>query len=240
MHLLIVFIFLFGAVFAVFGFVKGIRLFTQDPEAFYATEEENDFVSKATEKKTFSDEISLAKISPRDHIRGRRDAAIILVEFVDLECPFCKSFHGTLQRVMEQYSREEVAWVYRHFPIDSIHPKAVKEAVAAECVAMLKDEKAFWDYIDAIFEITPSNNGFDVSTLPQMAEQLGVDRVKFEQCLVSGQFDGKVKNEVIQALAAGATSTPYTVVMVGDERIPLIGEQSFEEMKTLLDSLLEK
>src|SRR3546814_2871400 len=65
---------------------------------------------------------------------GSPDASVKVIEFSDFECPFCKGFHRTMGQVMEEYGQDgKVAWVYRHFPIDSIHSKARKEAQASEC-----------------------------------------------------------------------------------------------------------
>ncbi|MBE0618991.1 MAG: thioredoxin domain-containing protein, partial [Burkholderiales bacterium] len=71
----------------------------------------------------------------RDHIRGDTAAPVTLVEYSDFECPFCKRFHATAKRLVDE-SKGQVKWVYRHFPLDELHPgKARKEAVASECAA---------------------------------------------------------------------------------------------------------
>src|SRR3546814_8173358 len=64
-------------------------------------------------------------VSGEDHVMGSPDASVKVIEFSDFECPFCKGFHRTMGQVMEEYGQDgKVAWVYRHFPIDSIHSKA--------------------------------------------------------------------------------------------------------------------
>ncbi|MDH3282605.1 MAG: DsbA family protein, partial [Gammaproteobacteria bacterium] len=64
----------------------------------------------------------------RDHIRGNPSAPVTLIEYSDFECPFCKKFHATAKKVLDE-SRGQVKWVYRHFPLDQLHPgKARKEA----------------------------------------------------------------------------------------------------------------
>ena len=70
-------------------------------------------------------------IAADDHIRGNRDAPVKIVEYSDTECPFCKAFHATLQKATQEYG-DDVAWVYRHFPLDQLHSKARKEAAAFE------------------------------------------------------------------------------------------------------------
>src|SRR3989344_7899897 len=58
-----------------------------------------------------------------DHLRGNADAKVFLVEYSDLECPFCAQFHETAKQLIDEYDGR-VAWIYRHFPLDSIHPNA--------------------------------------------------------------------------------------------------------------------
>src|SRR3989344_4890477 len=74
-----------------------------------------------------------------DHIFGNADAPVKIIEYSDFECPFCKDFHKTMKQITDEYEDSgKVAWVYRHFPIDELHPvKARKEAIASECAAEL-------------------------------------------------------------------------------------------------------
>lgn len=110
--------------------------------------------------------ITVSPISSADHIFGNPSAEVLLIEYSDPECPFCKRFQETLKTVMTQYGDNgNVAWVYRHFPLDSIHPKSRKEAEAFECAGELGGSTKFWEYADKLFEITPSNNQLDPSLL---------------------------------------------------------------------------
>ena len=129
----------------------------------------------------------------RDHIRGNPAAAVTLVEYSDFECPFCKRFHATAMRLVDE-SKGQVNWVYRHFPLDELHPgKARKEAVASECAAEIGGNAAFWKFADRFFELTPSNNQTDIDTvLPQIAREIGLDRVRFASCLASGRHDRRI------------------------------------------------
>ncbi|MEK9181475.1 MAG: thioredoxin domain-containing protein [Patescibacteria group bacterium] len=103
-------------------------------------------------------------VSPDEHILGNINAKIIIVEYSDLECPFCKVFHNTMHQVVEK-SNGEVAWVYRHYPIAQLHSKAFREAEATECAWEQGGNDTFWKYTDKIFEITPSNNRLEESEL---------------------------------------------------------------------------
>lgn len=184
-------------------------------------------------------EIVLSPVTAEDHIKGNPNADIVVVEFSDTECPFCKEFHQTMQRIVDEYGRDgRVAWVYRHFPIPQLHTKALKEAEATECAWEQGGNTAFWNYIDTVFEITPSNDGLDLALLPQIAEDIGLNRAQFETCLSSGKFEGKVRAQFEEAVAAGAQGTPYSVIIVGEEKIPLSGAYPYASMRSTIESIL--
>jgi|SRR6185436_4627347 len=117
--------------------------------------------------------IDMAPITPSDHSIGSLDADVVIVEYSDTECPFCKTIHPVLHEIVKQYGGK-VAWVYRHFPLDSIHPKTRKEAEATECAAELGGNEVFWAYLDKIFENTPANNGLDPRLLAIYFDELKV------------------------------------------------------------------
>jgi len=173
-----------------------------------------------------------------DWIKGNPDAKISIVEFSDTECPFCKKFHATMKQVLSEYDGQ-VNWIYRHFPLTSLHSRAQKEAEATECAGEQGGNKSFWDYIDRLFEITPSNNGLAESQLSDIAKYVGLDVDKFQKCLDSGKYTKKVQDQSQQAQAAGGRGTPYSVILVGDQKIPIPGALPFESVKSTLDSLLK-
>lgn len=111
------------------------------------------------------DEVSIAKmpaVTAADHIKGSINAPVKIVEYSDLECPFCKMFHATLQEIISDPEyKDKVAWVYRHFPLTQLHSKAPKEAEATECAAEVGGNEGFWKFVDKINEITPANNKLD-------------------------------------------------------------------------------
>lgn len=92
------------------------------------------------------------QLADGDHIRGDANAEVIVIEYSDLECPFCQRFHPEMQSVLENYDGS-VAWVYRHLPLEAIHPMAIPLAEGSECAAELGGNDAFWEYIDYIFGV---------------------------------------------------------------------------------------
>lgn len=160
-------------------------------------------------------EINFKPVSATEHIKGNPDAPVTIVEFSDTECPFCKMFQTTMQSVIDTYGKDgKVAWVYRHFPLDNLHPKTRKEAEATECANELGGNTAFWKVLDAIYANTPANNGLDASKLPEFAESAGIDVTKFNSCLSSGKHTETVEAQFQDGVMAGAQGTPYSVMVL--------------------------
>jgi protein-disulfide isomerase len=95
--------------------------------------------------------LSVSPLSETDHVRGNKDAEFVLFEYSDLDCPFCKQFHTTMKETISKYP-EDLAWVYRHMPIDNLHPQARAKAEASECVASISGNDTFWKYIDELMK----------------------------------------------------------------------------------------
>lgn len=183
----------------------------------------------------------MREVDADDHIRGNPEAQVKIIEYSDLECPFCKRFHTTMQQVMGEYGKSgKVAWVYRHFPLDALHSKARKEAEATECANKLGGNTAFWSYIDRLFEVTPSNNGLDLAQLPIIAQDVGLDRGAFTACLDAGTFADYVANDLKDAQAAGGSGTPYSIAIAANgEKFPINGAQPYEEVKRIIELALQ-
>ena len=175
-----------------------------------------------------------------DHILGNPNAAVKVVEYMDLECPHCKTFEKTMHQVMDFYGASgNVAWVSRPFPLASIHSKAPKEAEAAECAADQGGNTAYFKFIDRLFEVTPSDNGLDAAQLPVIAKDVGLNVDAFNSCLQSGKYTKKIQDSYNEAIALGAQGTPFTLVMVGSEAVTLPGNQPYDSMRAAIDAVLQ-
>ncbi len=184
-------------------------------------------------------EITVLPVTADDHIRGNPNAPILIVEYSDYDCPFCKNFHETMNRIMDEYGQSgQVAWVYRQFPLEQLHPNAPKISAASYCVAELGGNDAFWKFSDLIFGSREINAQTDIKKLSEFASQSGVDRSKFELCQNSGKYTDKVKADVDAAFNAGARGTPYSVVMVGAEQGVINGAQPYETVKQIVSNLI--
>lgn len=178
-----------------------------------------------------------------DPIRGDPDAPITIIEFSDFQCPFCARFHEqTLPSLLEEYIDEgKVNFVYRDFPIQSIHPNALPAAVAAECA---DDQGKYWEYHDILFEKQSSWARLDsnsaISTFSQYATDIGLEKEQFDSCLGSGKHLEEVQGDLRDGRDYEITGTPG--FFIGNEEIGFVklnGAQPFESFKRIIDAQLE-
>jgi len=141
---------------------------------------------------------------------------------------------------MEDYGKDgKIAWVYRHFPLESIHSKAPKEAEASECAAELGGNAKFWSYVDRLYQVTPSNNGLDLKMLPKIAEDIGIDRGNFENCLASGKHAQKVSDQSDDAINSGGNGTPYTIIITEKGNVfPFSGALPYNDVKKIVEEAI--
>jgi protein-disulfide isomerase len=135
---------------------------------------------------------------------GKRDAPVTIVEFSDYQCPFCKKhFTNTLSALKTKYiDAGKVRYVFRDFPLDTIHPFARKAAEAAHCAG---EQGKFWDMHDAMF----SNQGALMEeNLKGFARDMELDVEAFNACLDGGKYAKRVEADVAAGSAAGVTGTP--------------------------------
>lgn len=98
-------------------------------------------------------QVTLPPVDAEDHVLGDVNAPITIIEYSDLECPFCIRFHTTQETIMKEYAGK-VKWVHRHFPLD-FHANAKPYAYAAECAGEVGGNDAFWGMVDFIFKNQP-------------------------------------------------------------------------------------
>ncbi|MFC1751586.1 DsbA family protein [Patescibacteria group bacterium] len=183
---------------------------------------------------------NVKEVTTDDHIVGSLDASVKLIEFSDIECPFCKRFHLSILDLMEEYKDgNQVAWVYRHFPLDALHSKARPQAEATECVAELGGNEKFWEYLNELYETTPSNNQFDMELLPVIAEQVGVNVDEFNKCFTERRFKDKVAGHLDDAISSGARGTPYSILVgPNGEKIAIAGAEPIDSIRAKIEALL--
>lgn len=187
-----------------------------------------------TDGKLTQDQInSIPEVTNSDYIRGNKNADVFIVEYSDLECPFCSSFHETAKQALDEYG-DQIGWVYRHFPLDTIHPNARTAAIGAECAGDLGGETAYWNFIDAIFA-----DQTQITNLNGVATSIGLSGSAFDSCLSSDKFADKVESQYQGGIEAGVRGTPGNfVITTGGEGWNIPGAVPFAQLKPTLDEAL--
>lgn len=136
--------------------------------------------------------------------RGSKDAEVTMVEFSDFQCPFCgRFFEQTLPLIESQYIKTgKVKFVYKDFPLDSIHPQATPAALAARCSG---EQGKFWEYHDLIFQ---NQQLLGDSSYSQWAADLDLDIDKFNDCYDSKKYLKAVQQDFNEGNNAGVRGTP--------------------------------
>ncbi len=180
-------------------------------------------------------------VDEKDHIRGNPNAPIVIVEYSDYDCPFCKNFHETMQQVMQNYGANgQVAWVYRHFPIEQLHPSAPRLALASECVAEIAGNDGFWKFSDLVFGERGTNEPTNMTRLSEFAATAGASKAEFETCLESKRTQAAVEEDMKDAATAGAQGTPHSIVLIGDQQGSIKGAQPYGVVSQIIETLLKQ
>jgi protein-disulfide isomerase len=172
---------------------------------------------------------------------GERDAKVTLVEFSDYQCPYCgRHFGQTWPQILAEYVKAgKVKYVFRDFPIESIHPQAFKAAEAARCAG---EQGKYWEMHDRLFA---NQDALGLSELPDHAGALGLDVSAFQQCLDSGKFVDGIRADLADGLEAGVTGTPSFFLGLTDPQAStlkvlnrLVGAQPYPAFKQAIETLL--
>lgn len=148
------------------------------------------------------------EVGKGDHIRGKADAKVTIIEYSDYQCPFCQRHETTMQQIAKDFPND-VRIVYRHFPLSSIHPFAQKAAEASECASA---QGKFWEMHDQLFTLAATEAGLSIDGMKKIASDLKLDTGKFNNCLDKGEM-AKVVDDMYQAgAAAGVSGTPASFI----------------------------
>jgi len=154
----------------------------------------------------------IAEVTSADHLKGSLDAPIKIVEFSDFDCPFCSRFHDAMNQIVQ--NNDDVAWVYRHFPLEGLHPQARSVSIASECVANVGGEEAFWQFTDGYFEARGNRDATPHGQLiSQLATDAGVDQVAFTRCFENQETNALVQEDIDNAIATGGRGTPWSIII---------------------------
>jgi protein-disulfide isomerase len=166
-----------------------------------------------------------------DEVHGSEDAQVTIVEFTDYECFFCaRHFDETHPQIHQRYVETgRVKYVVKDFPGKS-HRHAQKAAEAAECAGEQAD---FWGMHTKLFE---NRESLSVDNFKRWAREIGLDGVRFDECLDSGAMAEEVKKDVADGLSYGVSGTP--VFFINGKM--LSGARSFETFNSEIQKALEE
>ena len=177
----------------------------------------------------------MSKISlDRQPERGPKDAKVTIVEYSDFQCPFCAKVYTTLENdILKDYG-DKVRFVFKNYPLSSIHPWAEDGAVASECTFEQGNDK-FWAMYNGLFtkqtDITKENLKDKAS---EIGKDAGMDVGKLQECLDGKKTLDAVKADATEANALGVNSTP--TFFINGRR--LSGAQTPESFKQMIDQEL--
>ncbi len=219
-----------------FGMVAGSIFMSSDNNTAQVAQGNNQPTQAVPKPSGTTDDVRA--VTAKDHIKGNPNAPVMVVEYSDYECPFCKRFHDTMNQVMdEQGESGEVAWVFRHFPLDQLHSKARPVAIASECANEQGGNDSFWKFTDRYMELTLSNDRTPIETvIPKIVNELGLNESDFQTCFDSGKFNDHVQEDLENAIQTGGRGTPWSVVIAPNGKtFPLNGAQPLAAVNQLID-----
>lgn len=154
--------------------------------------------------------------------KGPKTAPVVIIEFSDYECPYCKRAEETVQQVLKAYG-DKVRLVYRNYPL----PFHANARPASEAAACAEAQGKFWEYHEKLWT-APS---LGEAALKQIAGEIGLDQAAFDKCLANKEFTAVVDKDIAEASAVGVRGTPAFFI---NGRM-ISGAQPFEKFKEIID-----
>ncbi len=169
---------------------------------------------------------------------GRADAPVTIVEFADLQCPFCKRFHTDVYAQLKKnyIDSGKVRFVSRDLPLD-FHPFALRAAEAARCAG---DQGKYWEVREALFA---SASPLDERVIQKSAEVLSLDMNTFGACLDSHKYRGDIQKDAQEAATLQINGTPtFVIARTAGDRLEgelIVGARPFDAFQSAIDGLLK-
>ncbi|MDE3135229.1 MAG: DsbA family protein [Acidobacteriota bacterium] len=160
-------------------------------------------------------------------IRGNSGAPVMIVEFADFQCLFCREAEPVLRSLLAEY-KDQISLSFRDFPLRAVHPQAELAAEAARCAG---EQRKFWQYHDLLFA---DDRKLDPAGLSRDAALIGIELAQFETCLSSGRYAQGIRNDIADGERAGVGGTPTFII----DGYFLPGVQSKHEFERIIDLLL--
>ena len=178
---------------------------------------------------------SQALIRETSHMTGKKEAKVNVVEFADYQCPACASASPTIKRLIDEYKDNgDVNFVFRHFPLDSIHPNARIGGEAAEAAG---EQGKFWEMTALLFEKQAewSSQPAPIDTLVRYATELGLNPEPFKQSVEQRKYKDIMTTDYQDGTSVGVSSTP-TFFVNGQKT----DGYQYDELKGKIEEALKK
>ena len=166
-------------------------------------------------------------VTPADHAIGPANARVTVVEYGDFECPMCKQAAPAVRLLLNRF-KERIQVVYRHFPLEEVHPHAFRAAEAAECVGA---QGQFWPMHDLLFEIQPK---LKPPHLRSCAERLQVDMTRYATDMDDHIYVQRIREQMTSGDESGVRSTPAFFVNGAIQDVSFGMEQLFDAVEKRL------
>lgn len=140
-------------------------------------------------------------VSKTDHIQGKKDADIVIVEYGDYQCPYCGAAYPVLKEIMKKYGKQ-IKFVFRNFPLSEMHQYARPAAIVAEAAAL---QGKFWEMHDAIYE---NQRTLSEPFLLELVEKLDLDPHQFNTDIKKSELAAKVDSDFESGILSGVNGTP--------------------------------
>ncbi|MBW4471498.1 MAG: DsbA family protein [Stenomitos rutilans HA7619-LM2] len=176
-------------------------------------------------KPTSDRTLLMPAIAERDHRQGALNAAIVLVEYGDYQCPYCAQAYPIVQALQRQLG-DRLCFVFRHFPLNEMHPQAQKAAEAAKAAAA---QGKFWEMHDCLFA---HQAALTDAKLFECAIEIGLEVSQFLQNVTGNVHAAQIQAEIESGINSGVTTTP-TFFING------VRHQSSWDLRSLLDAIAQ-
>jgi protein-disulfide isomerase len=172
---------------------------------------------------------------------GDPAAKVALIEFSDYECPYCiRHFQQTMPRLAQEYVKtSKVRYVFRDWPVDQLHPQAIRAHVTAFCAG---EQKRYWELHQQLFGPAGSHTS---ERLLGLARQAGLDMDAFSNCVASERSERAVRETSRLAMELGAIGTPHFIVGLRDPAKDVVtvlqslsGAQPYEVFAKAIDEAI--
>lgn len=184
------------------------------------------FITKVLTLKDLIDGPIINNIDPSI---GNDSAPIVIVEFSDFECDFCRKQEKVLNKIIEEYG-DRIRLIWKDYPIDMPASASYQAAAAARCAG---EQNKFWEYHNLLFE---KNNNFNQQTFLEIARELKLNSKQFKKCAASDKTKKLIDDNIIEANALGINGVPF--IFVNKQKVA--GKISLDELRKIIEAELKK